>query len=153
MGPIHSSKATLRIIGDDLVPGELSRILGCQPTSARAKGERWLGAKSGKEHTEHTGHWRLEASERAPEDLDGQVGELLSKMTQDLDAWAELAQRFRMDLFCGLFMKSENEGANLSSATLAALGNRGIKLSLDIYDGGYRRRRASRRSVSPVAKT
>jgi hypothetical protein len=134
MGPIHSSKATLRIFGDDVVPTEITRLLGSQPTTARAKGETWVGAKSGKEITARTGNWRLEASAREPEDLDGQVQELLGKLTQDLEVWAALAQRFRVDLFCGLFMKSANEGVDLSPATLAALGNRGIKLSLDIYD-------------------
>ena len=135
MGPIQSSKATLRIFGDDVVPTEITRLLGSQPTTARAKGETWVGAKSGKEITAPTGNWRLEASAREPEDLDRQVQELLGKLTQDLEVWTALAQRFRVDLFCGLFMKSANEGAVLSSATLAALGNRGIMLSLDIYDG------------------
>ena len=135
MGPVHSSKATLRIIGDDVVPAEITRLLGSPPTLARAKGEIWVGAKTGKEHTAHTGQWHLRASDREPEDIDGQVQELLAKLTQDLEVWAALAQRFRVDLFCGLFLKSANEGGTLSPSTLSALGNRGIKLSLDIYDG------------------
>ena len=135
MGPIHSSKATLRIFGDDVVPTEITRLLGYRPTTARAKGETWVGAKSGKENTARTGNWRLEASVREPEDLDGQVQELLGKLTQDLEVWGALARQFRVDLFCGLFMNGANEGATISPATLAALGNRGIKLSLDIYDG------------------
>jgi hypothetical protein len=140
MGPVHSSRVTLRIIGDDVVPAELTRLLGSPPTLARTKGEIWVGAKSGKEHTAHTGQWHLQASDRAPEDLDGQVQELLGKVTQDLTVWAALAERFQMDLFCGLLMQSNNEGATLSPDTLAALGNRGIKLSLDIYDGSKPRR-------------
>ena len=99
-----------------------------------------MGAKTGKDHTAHTGQWHLKASDREPEDLDGQVQELLDKLTQDLKVWAALAQQFQIDLFCGLFMKSANEGATLSPDTLAALANRGIKLSLDIYDGAKPRR-------------
>ena len=38
-----------------------------------------------------------------------------------------------MDLFCGLFMHESNEGAEISPASLTALGDRGVKLSLDIY--------------------
>ena len=34
-------------------------------------------------------------------------------------------------------MKSMNEGETFSPETLAALANRGIKLSLDVYDGSY----------------
>ena len=119
---------------------EITRLLGAQPTLARTKGEIWAGAKTGKDHTAHTGQWHLKASDREPEDLDGQVQELLGKLTQDLTVWAALAQQFQIDLFCGIFMQSDNEGATLSPDTLAALGNRGIELSLDIYDGSKPRR-------------
>jgi hypothetical protein len=111
-----------------------SRMLGSQPTRARKKGGVWMSAEPGREFTAkaHTGQWHLEASVREPEDLDGQVQELLGKLTQDLKIWTELRGKFRMDVYCGLFMKSSNEGAVLSSETLAALGNRGIKRSLDV---------------------
>lgn len=139
MGPIQKSKATLRIIGDDLEPDEITRILGTRPTKSRAKGKVWVTANTDREFSAkaHRGQWHLETSVREPADLDGQVQELLGALTQDLEVWAALARRFRVDLFCGLFMKSTNEGATLSPETLAALGNRGIKLSLDVYDGSY----------------
>jgi hypothetical protein len=140
VGPISRTRATLRIIGDAVVPTGITRLLGAQPTLARTKGEIWAGAKTGKNNTAHTGQWHLKASDREPEDLDGQVQELLGKLTQDLKVWAALAQQFQIDLFCGLFMQSDNEGATLSPDTLAALGNRGIKLSLDIYDDSKPRR-------------
>ena len=82
----------------------------------------------------------LKSSDHEPEDLDGQVQELLGKLTQDLKVWAALAQQFQIDMFCGPFMQSANEGATLSPDTLAAMGNRGIKLSLDIYNGAKPRR-------------
>ena len=137
MGPIYKSKATLRIAGDDVIPDEITRMLGSQPTRARKKGGVWMSAEPGREFTAkaHTGQWHLEASVREPEDLDGQVQELLGKLNLDLELWIALSRRFQVDLYCGLFMKSSNEGAVLSSETLAALGNRGIKLSLDVYDG------------------
>jgi hypothetical protein len=154
MGPIRKSRATLRISGDDLVPDEITRILGSPPTRARPKGGVWVSAKTDREFTAkaHTGQWHLEASDREPGDLDSQVQELLGKLAQDIEVWPTLARRFKMDLFCGIFLKSQNEGATLSSDTLAALGNRGIELSLDVYDGSYRRRIAgSEGSASPAS--
>ena len=68
-----------------------------------------------------------------PGDLDGQVTELLQRLTSDLEIWGVLAGRFRVDLFCGLFMDGSNEGFNLSTSALKALGDRGIELALDIY--------------------
>jgi len=77
--------------------------------------------------------WSLHAGECEPEDLDSQVQEILGDLTADLSVWADLAQRFEIDLFCGLFMKVANEGVLLAPATLMALGERGIALDLDIY--------------------
>lgn len=133
MAHIERSVATLRVIGDDLLPDEITRLLGCYPTTSHAKGEVVLGQKTGREYTKKVGMWRLEATDHEPENLDEQVAELLKKLTQDLAVWSELRKRFKMDLFCGLFMEITNEGASLSSETLLALGVRGIELSLDIY--------------------
>jgi hypothetical protein len=79
------------------------------------------------------GQWHLAATDSAPEDLDGQVAELLAKLTGDLAVWSDLSRRFDLDLFCGWFMGSSNEGVLVSSKTLLSLGQRGIDLGLDIY--------------------
>jgi len=133
MAHIERSVATLRVIGDDLLPDEISRLFGCPPTKSQVKGEAVRGQKTDREYTKKIGIWRLEATDREPENLDEQVAELLSKLTQDLAVWSKLKERFKIDLFCGLFMDITNEGASLSSDTLLALGVRGIELSLDIY--------------------
>jgi hypothetical protein len=46
-----------------------------------------------------------------------------------------LSDEYSLDLSCGLFMKVSNEGMNVSSESLVALGQRHIALSLDVYDG------------------
>lgn len=133
MPRLHRSVATLRVVGDTLIPREVTALLGAQPSHAQAKGDRLVGPKTGVVRIAKSGMWRLHASERRPEDLDGQVQELLGQLTTDLSIWADLARRFDLDLFCGLFMEAENEGGLLSPRTLVALGERGIKLDLDIY--------------------
>jgi hypothetical protein len=79
--------------------------------------------------------WRLFATEREPQDLDGQIDELLSKLTDDFNVWASIAEKYKLDLFCGLFMRGSNEGLSISPKSLAALGLRQIELGLDIYGG------------------
>ena len=76
--------------------------------------------------------WRLQASLSEPGDLDGQIKEILSGTSDDFDAWRALGARFRIDMFCGLFMEEWNEGAVLTPETLKLLSDRGITLSLDI---------------------
>lgn len=135
MASLQRSVATLRISGDDLDPQEVSRLLRCAPTFAQAKGERIVGRSTGSVRIARAGMWRLCAPDREPEDLDGQIAELLSKLTDDLGVWISIADRYKLDLFCGLFMKESNEGLSLSPQSLAALGLRHIELGLDIYDG------------------
>ena len=133
MAHLQRSVATLRIIGDDLKPEKVTELLGCEPTASQTKGQKVRGHKTGREIVMRTGMWRLEATDCEPEDLDKQVAELLTKLTQDLSIWASLSDQFAIDLFCGLFMEESNEGVSISADTLLALGQRGIVLALDIY--------------------
>ena len=133
MTQLHQSRATLRLIGDNLDPDEITRLLGATPTAARKKDAIWR-TPNGREVIARTGMWRLLAADREPEDLDGQVVEILGKLTDDLGIWADLAHRFRLELFCGWFMAGSNEGVGISPKALAALAARGIALELDIYD-------------------
>lgn len=132
MAHLARSKASLRIFGDDLNPEEVTNLLGCIPTKAWHKGHIQTGT-SGRGITRKSGSWHLHAGDAEPENLDGQVSELLEKLTSNLAVWAGLSQRFELDLFCGWFVKESNEGVSISPATMLALAERGIELSLDIY--------------------
>lgn len=128
------SRATLRIAGDLLVPDKVSQLLGSEPTGSRQKGDKILGRSTGQVRIARTGMWCLEAQSREPEDLCGQIDEILGKLTSDREVWADIRRTFSVDLLCGLFMRSGNDGMSLSSEHLQALGERGIELTLDIYD-------------------
>ncbi len=65
--------------------------------------------------------------------MDGQIREILSQLSGDLSVWRSITQRYHVDLFCGLFLRESNEGLTLSSQSLAALGERGIEMGMDIY--------------------
>ena len=135
MGAFDYSMATLRLFGDDLIPEEVSALLGASPTEAHHKGEELVGRRTGNKRIAKTGSWHLQAARREPEDLEGQILEILKQLTPDLSKWTSLA-RFQPNLFCGLFMASSNDGTLLSPKALLALGERGIALGLDIYDDG-----------------
>jgi hypothetical protein len=133
MAQLNRAVATLRVMGDDLIPNEVSVLLGAQPTAAQVKGQEIPTKSASGFRIARSGLWRLRTVDTSPEDVDGQVNELLSKLTSDLAVWRDLSRRFRIDLFCGWFMSSSNEGLNISPQTLQALGERGIELALDIY--------------------
>jgi Domain of unknown function (DUF4279) len=135
MAHVSRSKASLRVIGDTLNPKEVSVLLGCEGSTMYSKGDIRVIKKTGREIERKSGHWSLAASECEPEDIDGQVMEILNKLDDDPKIWEQLASKYSVDLFCGIFMETSNEGMGISSKTLLELGNRDIELALDIYDG------------------
>ena len=136
MGTIDHSVATLRFFGDDLVPDEISALLGASPTASCVKGQELVGRKTGTVRIAKTGSWRLSATRREPEDLESQIFEILDQLCQDLRVWTAISARYEPDLFCGIFMGGTNDRLLLSAKALLALGQRGICLDLDIYDAG-----------------
>jgi hypothetical protein len=133
MAQIERSLASLRIIGDEVDPAAITRLMGVEPSRSSKKGDEVIGKVTGQGRIERTGSWSLIAEPRTPEDLDGQIAELLDRLPNDLVIWKDLSQRFRVDLFCGIFMKEGNEGMTISSQSLLLLGERLITLDLDIY--------------------
>lgn len=133
MAHLHRSVATLRISGENLDPDEISALLGCAPTTSQRKGDVRTSKTTGQSRTLKSGAWFMDASDREPENLDGQIAELLGKLTPSMDAWHSIAERYAVDLFCGFFMRETNEGVEISPASLLALGQRKILLGLDIY--------------------
>jgi hypothetical protein len=136
MAQIRQSVVALRIIGDDLVPDEVTALLGTPPTRAVVKGETGkhiVGPKVGNVRVARSGMWTLEASDRKPEDMNSQIHEILSRMTDDLSVWQRITKRFRVDLFCGLWLTGSESGMTLSPQSLAALGERGIEFGLCVY--------------------
>ncbi len=130
------STAAIRFFGDDLVPDELSKLLGCQPTDACLKGGASDVGQLLPDGTRvaNSGRWILDAERKEPVDIDKQVTEILGKMTNDLNVWRDLRSKCStIDIFCGVFKSGEGDGIFLTASSLAALGQRGIDLAVDIY--------------------
>ncbi|MEW8231490.1 MAG: DUF4279 domain-containing protein [Candidatus Thiodiazotropha endolucinida] len=134
MAQVSRSKACLRIIGDSLVPAEITELLQCEPTGAYAKGDIRICKTTGREVSYPRGSWRLKAAEAEPEDLDGQISGIFEKLNPDMSVWKHLSEKYYIDLFVGLFMEESNEGMDISPKSLQLLGERGIVLALEIYD-------------------
>jgi hypothetical protein len=134
MGIADRSIVAFRIFGDDLVPSEVTALLGCEPTVAYSKGDVRIGAKTGNRYVEKTGRWSLSAEDKRPEDISAQITEILNRLSKDPAIWDQLCAKFAMDFFCGVFMASSNDGLEFSPTILGELSARGISLGLDIYD-------------------
>ena len=100
MAELQRAVATLRIKGDDLIPNEVSALLGIEPTKSQTKGEK-LPTQCATPRIARFGFWCLGTADTEPADLDQQVSELLANLTSDLDVWNDIASRLEIDLFCG----------------------------------------------------
>ena len=132
MGELSRSSACLRIFGDDLDPNEVTRLIGCRGTAEQKKGER-VQTKLGRERVVKQGNWRRDAGRLRPGNLDKQISEILAPLTFDLTVWADLSKRYKVDLYCGLWLETYNEGISLSPESMTALGERNIMIDLDVY--------------------
>lgn len=130
-GSLDACAASIRFVGRDLDPAELTRRLGAAPRTARFADDPENKARDAAGLP--VGIWAATRPTRrglAPETL---LDELLDSLTQDLDVWRELGARFRGDAFCGLFLSNSGRGPELSPRMLQRLAERGLSLDLDIY--------------------
>lgn len=123
-GPVPRLKATLRVLGPDVDADEVSRALGCEPTPFDARFPQ-RSAPGG-------ARWRLRMDD--PDgDLDALVRRLFARLTSDLDVWKDLTTRHRVDLFCGVFLGTQNQGLGIAYETAAMLAARRVSIGFDIY--------------------
>lgn len=132
MAVIHRTTATLRFFGDDLVPAEVTRLLGGEPTDAALKGEPRVFS-NGRSIITKTGRWLRKTPDCEPGNLAEQIRLLISGLTEDLTIWRKLSAQFEGNVFVGFFMAESNEGYSLSPEILTLLTDRGLALWLDVY--------------------
>ncbi|RWP11896.1 MAG: DUF4279 domain-containing protein [Mesorhizobium sp.] len=132
MAEIVQSSSSLRFFGDDLDPAQLTKLLAGQPTYAVRKGDHHTYPPNRPPRVAQRGLWRLSSEYDKGDQLDHQIAGILKTLPSDLVIWAGLVQRFRVDMLCGVWLDETNQGLSLSPQTLHILGERGIKLELDM---------------------
>lgn len=129
---VDRTTVTLRIFGDDLNPAKVSCLLGCQPSTAYARGDA-LSIGRGQERIARIGSWQLKSDEARGVDLAAQIEKLLSRVDGDLDVWKKLTQKYEVDLFCGLFVEDVARELWLSAEVLQTIADRRLSIGFDIY--------------------
>ena len=135
VGALDDFRISLDVIGDEVDPDEISAMLGCQPTTAHRKGGAIHGRDGMFRRHAKSGRWSLAVSSRDDEEpnFDTSLREMLESLTDNLDTWKHLAQRFDTGLFCGIFLTDSNRGFTISPELMSALGDRELYLGLDLY--------------------
>ena len=65
------------------------------------------------------------------------INQLLNGLSPNLEAWEDLTSRFRVDIYCGLFLAegTGNEGFSLTPKTARRLAARRVEVGFDLYYG------------------
>lgn len=133
MGTVAETTASLRVVGPELIPADITARLGRLPDLAYGKGQPRPLPNGRSGGPAPTGMWSISAGTGHSGNLDAQIAELLAVVTGDLSVWQQLTSDYHVDVFCGLFIAGGNQGLTLQPSTLAALGARGVALGLDLY--------------------
>jgi hypothetical protein len=128
---VDVTSVTLRFFGDDLDPEMLSTSLGSPPTNARKKGDA-IGIPEAAVAAK-TGSWLLSSERQSSSALEAQIHALFDRLTDDLAVWKDLSEKYRGDLFCGLWSKEFHRGLELSPFVLERITERGLRVAFDVY--------------------
>jgi hypothetical protein len=132
MADIDRSTISLRIFGHDLDPDQITHRLGCPPTAAAKTGDTSTNQR-GELRVVREGFWRLKSGESDATPLEAKLLDLLARLTDDERTWRDITQRYRTDLFCGLFLGVWNEGFTLTPTVMRLLAERQLPIGFAIY--------------------
>lgn len=134
-GLIDETGVSLCIYGDDLIPEEVSQILGVAPTRAHRRGElmRSRSPHAPQSATHRTGVWILALRGQAPREPEELTTALLDQLPEGDGVWVELAARYCIQLRYGLHMEAWNRGFALSPALLTRVARMHAEMDFDIY--------------------
>ena len=137
--PLQRASVTLLIHGDDLVPEELSAILGVQPKTGVRKGEIFMNrGRPGTTVKARTGMWHLGTGDLEPPHIDQQIADLLGSLPEGADIWNDLTTRFDCYVTVGAWFMDDSwtGGLVLEPKTLGMLAERGLAIDFDMYAPG-----------------
>jgi hypothetical protein len=124
------SRASLRILGEDLQPGEIEVLLDLKATRTHSRAESrtredtaiWLDSL-----------WLLESPLPQDCDLPEHLDWLLDALEPKLYVLSSLSRKYRVDLFCGFSSSSGQGGFTLDNARLSRIARLGVPMVLDLY--------------------
>jgi hypothetical protein len=132
-GPPDEASLRLRVVGENLDPDVVTRLLGREPSRSQRKGEPILSPAGEVRRTARTGSWLLDVPDDENATLSEAIEALLRSLPSDPSVWTSVTSGFTVDLVCDLALRCFNRGFELPPRLLGMLAERGIRLGFDIY--------------------
>jgi hypothetical protein len=128
------TKASFRVMGPELDPDEVTRLLGLEPDYAHRRGDANLG-KSGRRYADFPeGLWKISSGAGEEATVEEHLLALLERIEPGQAGIARCHELgLRADVFVGLFAAGEPGGQGIGPETCRRLGELGLRLELDYY--------------------
>ena len=129
-----STKASFRIMGQDLDPSEITKLLNLHPDQSHRCGDPNM-SKSGRRYADYTeGLWALDSSVDETHAIDEHLEALVTKLWNHRALLQEFRKRsYKMDILIGIFGIDDNMGLVLKHTLLRRVMQLGVDLDLDLY--------------------
>ena len=129
---MDSYTISLRVSGEGLDPDRVTVLLQCNPTTVQRNRK---ATRSDGSVISQGSQWEftLESKDYREDNFDAGLRRLLNHLTTDLQVWSMLTREYKVDLFCGLFLDTENRGFGLTVDTARLLAERNLPIGFDIY--------------------
>jgi hypothetical protein len=128
-----TTKISLRVIGQGVVPEVVSRIAGRQPTHAfkfgDSVGKQGCAAAVKRAH----GLWSYQLQEANVSEVQLQISDLLRMVPRDFTAQVRQCAAEHVDLFIGVFGVEDQTSIELDADILREIGERGWSICFDMY--------------------
>ena len=129
-----STKASFRIMGKDLDPSEVTKLLNMHPDQSHRCGDPNMST-SGRRYADYTeGLWAIDSSVDETHAIEAHLEALVTKLWKDREILQEFRKRgYKMDIFIGIFDIGDNMGCVLKNTLLRRVMQLGVDLDLDFY--------------------
>jgi hypothetical protein len=136
-GAIDWFSISLGIKGPDLIPDEITALLGRAPDHAQQKGKPLYREDGSLMRMPTFGAWwaKLKRAQTDEWDCAAAIDDLLATMPREREIWLRIASRFDVALRVGLSMPFSGAGFELPPELMVYLGERQIVAGFDVYSG------------------
>jgi Domain of unknown function (DUF4279) len=131
---MSETKGTIRVMGPDVEPDEVTRLLGLAPYRAHRAGATNIG-RSGRRYADfHEGNWMYQTTLPRTASVDEQLQALVDLVLAREAAFVQLRARgHRLDLYLSVFEFAPDQGFTFPHQLLHTLGRLGFDLQFDLY--------------------
>lgn len=131
-GPVDRLSVTLALHGVDLVPDEISRLLGCSPTHGHRRGEP-RKSRSANVAPWKTGAWLLRVDCAAPTTASALLEDMLARVSDDDALWSSLSLQYETSVGFGVFLSGWNRSMVLDARSVQRLARMKVTVDFDVY--------------------